>query len=724
MNKNKIFITVSVLIFAMISIFWLVGLQHACQQPVYKDDYSISESNGYLCLINNLNQKIEQKFEVPCDDSLKSLHLQIGTFSGESRSLWKAEILEARTGKQIYEGAFDAGDIEDNQYYNILNHPVEVEKGRKYNLVISPTHLENELGLAFYANDTGKRGNFIGGKEQTYFDLAMKMCGTVDENGFWAGICIADRNGFWAGIYIAVYLYVLLVFIRIWMLFKKRVPWYKDGIVQTMVLMLVYYFLQQGILNIYTFTDENDNIRGGMMIAQGSVIYRDYITQHMPFMYYLCGLFALMGAGSVPQFRLLYYIFCAGIAGFVFLRNGEKFGKCRISLFLILQPFVLYTLHGHFSLRILSDNIIAMAMVVLLLEYLDYRRSFEIDIKRSLIVASAIYVGFGCAFLSVYPIFAIAAGVIASEVIRFRKSGQPVSFYVKRYRVLFLACLIPLVLSLAYFLAKRALLSAYELAYCFNTEVYSKYSGMGSTKLEPFFNGIKNYFSTIVDTMITISVQFTTASAVELFLLMMVAVGIGMEFRKGRFFTGVSVFLFLCMCFTRRENMDNFHAAPFWNVALLIVFLSIGFTDECKIAEKQILAAAAVLVVMTCMPYAVELKENIFSDHAVEVSDWERFVVANTKEEDTVLIDLFRYESLYLEYKGRKAANRLPYFLPWYMEWYQDDTIQDLETKRPALVLYDPESEVWNFTGFMGELQEQVEEDYILDKKSGIYVRK
>ena len=92
MNKNKIFITVSVVIFAMISLFWLVGLQHACQQPAYKDDYSISESNGYLCLINNLNQKIEQKFEVPCDDSLKSLHLQIGTFSGESRSLWKADL--------------------------------------------------------------------------------------------------------------------------------------------------------------------------------------------------------------------------------------------------------------------------------------------------------------------------------------------------------------------------------------------------------------------------------------------------------------------------------------------------------------------------------------------------------------------------------------------------------------------------------------------------------
>lgn len=724
MNKGRIFITVSVAVFAIISIVWLTGLQHAIEQPAYRDYYSISESNGYLCTVNNLDQKIDQKFEVPCDDYLESLHLQIGTFSGDSRSLWKAEIFEVRTEKQIYEGTFDASDIEDNKYYNILNYPVKVEKSRKYNLVISPIHLENELGLAFYANDTGNQGAFTDGEKKNSFDLAMKICGTVDKNGYWAGICVADRNGFWAQIYIVVYLYVLLIFIRVWVLYKKRIPWYKDTIVQTMLLMLVYYFLQQGILNIDTFTDENDNIRGGMMIAQGKVIYRDYITQHMPFMYYLCGIFALLGAGSVPQFRLLYYIFCTGIAGFIFLRNGEKFGKCRISLFLLLQPFVLYMLHGHFSLRILSDNVIAMAMVVLLLEYLDYRGSFEIDIKRSLIVASAIFAGFGCAFLSVYPIFVIAIGVIASEIMLFRKSGQPVSFYLKRYRGLFLSCLIPFVLSLTYFLVNRSLSLVYELAYRFNTEVYSKYSGMGNTKWEPFFNGIKNYFSTVIEIIMSIPVEFTATSVVELFLLLLSAVCIGMELRKGKYFTGVSIFLFLCMCFTRRESMDNFHAAPFWNVALLIIFWGIGFKDDRKLAKQQVLVVTVVLGVVTCMPYTVELKENLFSDHAVEISDWERFVVAHTEKDDTVLIDLFRYESLYLEYKGRRAANRLPYFLPWYMEWYQDDTIRDLIEKQPVMVIYDPMSEVWNFTGFMKELQKQVEKEYILNKKSGVYVRK
>lgn len=708
----------------MISVVWLSGLQHAFLQPAYKDSYSISGNNGYLCIVNELDQKIEQKFEVPCDDSLENLSLQIATFSGNSRSQWKAGISEVKTGKQVYEGTFDAIDIKDNQYYNILNQPIEVEKNKKYVLVISPIYLKNELGLAFYADDTGNQGRFVGGEKEESFNLAMRINGAADKNGFWFGVRIADRNNFWPGIYIAVYLYVLIIFIRIWVLYKKRIPWFKDTAVQTMILMLVYYFLQQGNLNIYAFTDENDNIRGGMMIAQGNIIYRDYITQHMPFMYYLCGIFALLGAGSAPQFRLLYYVFCAGIAGFIYVRNGEKFGKCRISLFLLFQPIVLYTLHGHFSLRILSDNVIAMAMVVLLLEYLDYRRTFEIDIKRSLTVASAVFVAFGCAFLSVYPIFIIAAGVIISEVTLFRKSGQPVSFYVKRYRVLLLSCLIPFILSLVYFFINGAVLQAYELAYQFNTEVYSKYSGMGGTKLGPFINGIKNYLSTMVYTIKTIPVEFETTSVVELFLLLMVAVSIGMGLRKGKYFTNVSTFLFLCMCFTRREPMDNFHAAPFWNVALLIVFLGFGFAVDRKIAEKQVLVVAIVLAMMTWMPYAFEFKNNFFSDPAVEISDWERFVVAHTKENDTIFIDLFQYESLYLTYKGRESVNRLPYFLPWYMEWYQDDTIQDLKKNCPEMVIYNPKSEVWGITGFMEELRKQIEKDYILSEIPGIYIKK
>lgn len=60
-----------------------------------------------------------------------------------------------------------------------------------------------------------------------------------------------------------------------------------------------------------TFTDECDNIRGGILIAKGRVLYRDYYTQHTPFGYYLCAFFAWLGAKSIQQFRLLYYLFSA-----------------------------------------------------------------------------------------------------------------------------------------------------------------------------------------------------------------------------------------------------------------------------------------------------------------------------------------------------------------------------------------------------------------------------
>lgn len=712
MDKNKIFFFAKSIIFIAIFIVWLAGLKWIHGQPVYRDSYNISDSSEYICTVNNMGQKIEQQFQAPCDGIVESLALQIGNYAGNSRSDWKAELFESGTGNRIYDGTFEADRLKDNLYNNILDDPVEVQKGRSYRLAISPISFQNDSGLAFYADDTGKQGRLIDGAKETSFNLSMKI------------VYASEQSGFLTGMYIAVSLFALMIFFRILWLRRKNLPWYCDRIVQTMIIMLVYYFLQQGVLNIYPFIDENDNIRGGMVIAEGNIIYRDYITQHMPLMYYLCGLFALLGAGSIPQFRLLYYMLCSLIAGFIYMRNAEKFGKYRIGLFLLLQPFVLYTIHGSYIFFILSDNIQALAMVVLLLEYLDYRQTYEIDLKRSIIVASSIYAGFGCAFLSAYSIAVIVAGVIISEVVHFRKSGQPVSFYIKRYQALFLSCLIPLILFLAYFFINGTFGQAFEMAYSFNTEIYPEYIGTCRTKLEPVTMGFYNFFSTIFQTIRLLPVQPSRTCVVQLLLLLMSAFYIGKEIWKKNYFTAVTVFMFLCMCFTRGQDMTNFHAAPLWNVALLIVFLDTGIAQNPKTAQKQSLAVAAVLGLVTFLPYAQELKSSIFSEHAVEINEWERFVVANTEEKDTIFIDSTSFESIYLQYKDRYAANRLPYFLPWYMDWYQDDTIQDLKEKQPELLLYNPDLEVWDIKGFMEPLRRQIDKDYVLDEESGVYIRK
>lgn len=129
MFKNKILFLVKAAAVIIVFFLWATGLKWVMGQPVYQDSYSIAGSKGTICVVNRMDQKIEQEFEAPCDKKMEGLLLQIGNYAGESRSGWKAELSEAGTGKLIYEGTFEAADLKDNQYNNILDKPVEVQKG-------------------------------------------------------------------------------------------------------------------------------------------------------------------------------------------------------------------------------------------------------------------------------------------------------------------------------------------------------------------------------------------------------------------------------------------------------------------------------------------------------------------------------------------------------------------------------------------------------------------
>ncbi len=52
------------------------------------------------------------------------------------------------------------------------------------------------------------------------------------------------------------------------------------------------------------FEDEADNLLGAVLIAHGARLYADYFSSHMPFVYYLAALPALLGASTIDDFRL------------------------------------------------------------------------------------------------------------------------------------------------------------------------------------------------------------------------------------------------------------------------------------------------------------------------------------------------------------------------------------------------------------------------------------
>ena len=64
-------------------------------------------------------------------------------------------------------------------------------------------------------------------------------------------------------------------------------------------LFLLYFILCSAYLNQGVFCDEVDNMVGGMVVADGGVVYRDFYSQHTPVMYYLCAIFRLLGASSI-----------------------------------------------------------------------------------------------------------------------------------------------------------------------------------------------------------------------------------------------------------------------------------------------------------------------------------------------------------------------------------------------------------------------------------------
>ena len=91
-------------------------------------------------------------------------------------------------------------------------------------------------------------------------------------------------------------------------------------------------------------------------------------------------------------------------------------------------------------------------------------------------------------------------------------------------------------------------------------------------------------------------------------------------------------------------------------------------------------------------------------DHVVydqeAVSGIDEQIVALTEPGEEIFMDAFVHDSIYLLYKERYPANRNCYILPWYMDWFEYDTLEDLEEKKPRVLIYKPETEVYGQTGF------------------------
>lgn len=692
-KKQKFWISCILILLILVDAFFLY---QSTRKPTFIEYEKLGINREDTLEMYDNNFVIEQEFKIPYQ-MFQGVSLAIGTYGRENNSRYELFVMDKTENKQIAAFEFNTSSAQDDKMYELmLNSPIKVDNTHQFSMIIkAKTRVNNENSVAFYADKNAEN------KENLTYN------GNLRDANLCMNVYGGDTNSFWLLFTLASEVYVAILVIYGLYLYANQKSIKQNSILQTGLLGIVVFALLAVFGGMETFCDEVDNIIGGMLIQKGRVLYVDYYTQHTPFAYFLCALFSLCKAGSVMQFRCIYYVLIAVIYMGLYARHKNNFGRLKMALLPILQiTFGLFI--GKETAMILSDNIQAICMIALILEFLQYLKDEKLDWKRAIIVSVSVFCSFMSAFVSIYAIFAIGLGVFIKEIFYWKNHKISLKKMIFRYWKLVIACAIPFVILLGYFVKTHSLIAFYSQAFQFNTEVYPYYleDGFGTNVLQPFLIGITNFVQIIPnaiqnilhneEVMISIINIILGASLIYILINML---------RKKEYLKAVIITLFISFGFTRTN--EAFHSIAVW-ASILTVILMCFDLEKITNAQKIILGIFMLFIIGN---YLNESTNYLFQK-VKPITELEQKVIAETTDGEEIFFDIYSHSSVYLIYKNRLPINRLGFILPWYMDWYELDTIDDLTNKRPRVVIYDEDLKAWEISGYDDYLRKYLHENY------------
>ena len=549
-----------------------------------------------------------------------------------------------------------------------------------------------------------------------------------------------SRARFWVILSVIFTFFILLFFLRAYRVLHRGNAVFKDAWIRS-ILVGTLAFCSIAIyasLKLADNLDEMDNMIGGMILAaQHKVIYRDYITQHTPVAYWLGWLYALLGAQSVEQFRLLLHVSYGVIWGLVWFRHKDSPRSRAVALMAPAWGFFSHVFIAQFTGTMLSDNIQGLAMAVLLLELVGYFEDHALTLARMVIVSLCIFASVGSAFISIYAIAAAALAVLAADLFAHRKKG--IGFFAGRYVLLFGIIAVPFVLSIVYFAANGALKTAFDQAYRFNVEVYPNYTGgFGTDKLAPVKGAFRTFYKMVRrDTLHILNHKTNITEVVQMVMTVLALLPCLVNLLRRRVAEGIGIFFFIIMQAIR--DTQGFHSGMLWHVVTMYALLNLpgmgGVFDQVRQslfgtgrAGDRTRAALPVLVPVLYMvlilvwigkPYYYNFRGLMY----------ERMMLPDVSERDLDRDRLmgeneptfYTTTSLFLLYKGHYPVNRLVWLFPWYCEWFEEEAAQQLEEALPKTAIYDPEDVIWKRKYFTPHIKEVIDKYYEPSKLEFVY---
>ncbi len=488
-------------------------------------------------------------------------------------------------------------------------------------------------------------------------------------------------------------------------------------------------------------SDEYDNFLGGSVVANGGHIYKDFVSQHTPVMYYFCAVLYLLGIRTVLAYRMATYAFMSLLWVIMFLRYKKHFGRLTMALYPILYISLMHEIF--LSHTVLSEQLQAQGLVILLLELLKYTRVKNLKLCDLIWISFAVFISFGTAFVSIYPIFIMALTVFAYEIYSLIKSRKSEDFKDELKPTLIKGgmlvgiCLLPFIVILGYYLIIGNLENAIFGAYTVNRKFYPKYNGgFGSSILSTFLDTFRHLRATLLSLHIPLYLILVLVCAVFFVAYFII---------KKKYFKAFSSAAFLYMAGTR--TIAEFHALPFLAIGMFFAAFSIktllsfaisfvkslksdtGFkkSDGYKCAAVKFSCASVSLLLVFVSVFSFYLPSFVNREFIIRGSDFSRdkhsdsvsTVINKLTEPGDVIYDT----TLNLYYIDTDTLPATPSFAcPWIYDAYKDKILGELAEKKPFLVYIPKEINIWGYPAFefAHEVYEYVYANYTEFEPCGI----
>ncbi len=502
-------------------------------------------------------------------------------------------------------------------------------------------------------------------------------------------------------------------------------------ILQFLLLFLLFLIFLLVNINAQIFTDESDNFVGGMLVASGYDVYSTHISQHMPGMYYLCAIFRLLGASSIYTYRLAYDVFLALLWTVMYFRYSPHFGKITMLSFPIFYVFQMAA--TSLGTTIISDQLQAQGMVILLMEFLLNIKRRKIPSSSCIWISIAICFSFGTTFVSIYAVLVIALGVFA--IYAFRIDYNPIEKqearenFFRYFGRLIIAVLIPFALLTFWYAVSGNLKNFYIGAYKLNREVYSKYTGgYGTSAIKVAVERVNDYFSVLGHAINT----FTENPQASLQILLRVAANIAfllVLIKDHWMYAGIMALFILS---NGMRGFTEFHALPYLGTTMwMFAYLTNDAVDKLKKQQGcwRALCCAAAACVMA-IPYLTNFSSILSAPGLIAstvVQGSLPSAIQKLVPEDEPIYVTTLQTDIYIS-ANRRPVLSAPSSVPWMYEVYKDQEMAMLQEKRPRVIYFSLDWSVWGYAlrDYAPDFIRYITENYSAiggDNLDGLYIR-